>query len=283
MKASQANQSKDVGRNVFSEREELSAVSDQLSVSLPSQNPVPRLVIRTGRSCQRRCMQHRRVKFHDARPALFANVNLLCATVDFVSLSAANLCTGAHMHYDSMRHHRHSIRLQGYDYSRPGMYYVTLTIQDREQILGSIVGDTMKLSSFGVIVRDEWLRTPTVRPEVMLGEYVIMPDHMHGIIVICDDRNGVSYVGANGDSPRRITPFRSPSRTVGAIIRGFKGASTKRINELRHAPGERVWQRNYYEHIIRDGNDYARIQKYIAENVANWSDDNENSEAFCQR
>jgi putative transposase len=176
------------------------------------------------------------------------------------------------MPYDPWRHHRRSIRLQGYDYSKPGMYYVTLTIQNREAILGSVVDGRVQLSRLGGIVRDEWLRTPIVRPGVKLGEFVIMPDHLHGVIEICEERDGVSFVGANGNvgansySPRRVTPFRSPSRTIGAIIRGFKGAATKRINEERGTAGAKLWQRNYYEHIVRDERDYRRIQKYILEN-----------------
>jgi putative transposase len=175
------------------------------------------------------------------------------------------------MQYDPPRHHRRSIRLRGYDYAQGGMYYVTLTIQDREDILGSAIGDKIELSSFGEIALEEWERTPIVRPEVMLDKFVIMPDHLHGIIVICEERNGVTLslstlVGANRHSPQRLTPFRSPSRTLGAIIWGFKGASTKRINAQRGTPGERLWQRNYYEHIIRDEKDYRRIQKYILEN-----------------
>ncbi|MGA3245873.1 MAG: transposase [Bacteroidota bacterium] len=127
------------------------------------------------------------------------------------------------------------------------------------------------MSRFGEIVLEEWERTPIVRPEVMLDKFVIMPDHLHGIIVICEERNGVNRRGEWQFAPTRVlddkmTPFRSPSRTLGAIIRGFKGASTKRINAQRGTPGARLWQRNYYEHIIRDERDYRRIQKYILEN-----------------
>ena len=175
------------------------------------------------------------------------------------------------MAFDPLKHHRRSIRLRGYEYSDPGTYYVTLTVQERVQILGHLSGGQVHLSAFGEIVRDEWLRTPMIRPKVELGEFVIMPDHMHGIIVICEERNGVNRslsesVGANCNSPRRETPFRSPSGSLGAIIRGFKGATTKRINEVRRTPGVKVWQRNYYEHIVRDEKDLRRIQHYIREN-----------------
>ncbi len=175
------------------------------------------------------------------------------------------------MGFDPLKHHRRSIRLKGYNYSEPGIYYVTLTLQERVEFLGHLSGGQVRLSAFGEIVRDEWLRTPRIRPEVVLDEFVIMPDHLHGIIVIREERNGVSrssnkLVGANRDSPQPGTPFRSPSGTLGAIIRGFKGATTKRINELRRTPGAKVWQRNYYEHIVRDEKDLRRIQHYIREN-----------------
>ena len=175
------------------------------------------------------------------------------------------------MSYDPRRHHRRSIRLPGYDYAQPGLYYVTLTLQDREPILGSVVDVEMQLSTLGIIAQEEWLRTPRIRPEVRLKEHVIMPDHLHGIIEISEERNGVIRWGESLFAPSKATPFRSPSRTIGAIIRGFKGVSTKRINELRGTPGARVWQRNYYEHIVRDERDYRRIQEYILRNPLRWT------------
>ncbi|MDP2883688.1 MAG: transposase [Ignavibacteria bacterium] len=175
------------------------------------------------------------------------------------------------MGFDLLKHHRRSIRLKGYDYSEPGIYYVTLTLQERVEFLGHLSGGKVHLSAFGEIVRDEWLRTPRIRPEVVLDEFVIMPDHLHGIIVICDERNGVTRRGEWQFAPTRVfnnqsTPFRSPSGTLGAIIRGFKGATTKQINEVRCTPGAKVWQRNYYEHIVRDEKDLRKIQHYIREN-----------------
>ena len=194
------------------------------------------------------------------------------------------------MRYNPLIHHRKSIRLKGYDYSGEGMYYVTVPTHDRQEIFGSIADGIMLLSDAGRIVQEEWLRTPFVRLDVSLDEYVIMPDHVHGIIVINDERNGDSESLNNPDgaycntpqrdtpqrdtpqrdSPRRETPFRSPSRTLGAIMRGFKGASTKRINEQRGTPGAKVWQRNYYEHIVRDGKDLDRIRRYIRKNIEAW-------------
>ena len=179
------------------------------------------------------------------------------------------------MKYDPLIHHRRSIRLKGYDYAEAGMYFVTLTARDRVPLFGSIIGGIMHPSEAGLIIQKEWLRTPSIRPEVELDEFIIMPDHMHGIIVIVDERNGVTsssncVVGANSYSPQLTTPFRSPSRTLGAIIRGFKAASTKHIITLRGTPGIPVWQRNYYEHIVRDGRALDRIRSYIKNNVTAW-------------
>ena len=181
------------------------------------------------------------------------------------------------MAYNPRIHHRRSIRLQGYDYAQAGMYYLTLTTHGRERLFGEISANEMHLSDFGKIVLEEWQRTSVVRPEVELDEFVIMPDHVHGIMIIRAERNGVLCRGVSPYAPTRkssdrVTPFRSPSRTLGAIIRGFKGASTKRINALRCTPCAPVWQRNYYEHIIRDGDDLDRIRAYIASNPDEWAE-----------
>jgi REP element-mobilizing transposase RayT len=127
------------------------------------------------------------------------------------------------MLFDPLKHHRRSIRLQGYDYSEPGIYYVTLTAHERAGIFGQLSGGEVELNSLGEIVLEEWLRTPKVRPEVELDDFVIMPDYLHGIIVICEERNGVTRRGEWQFAPTRTfndqsTPFRSPSGSLGAII-----------------------------------------------------------------
>ena len=110
-----------------------------------------------------------------------------------------------------------------------------------------------------------------MRPGVNLDAFVIMPNHVHGVVVI--PRRGVSQYAPTGSSA-----FRSPSLTIGAIIRGFKSAATKRVNELRGKPGLPLWQRSYYEHIVRDDEDLGRIRTYITDNPANWAEDRENPE-----
>jgi REP element-mobilizing transposase RayT len=172
-------------------------------------------------------------------------------------------------------HHRRSIRLKDYDYSQSGLYYVTICTRGRECIFGRIENKKMILSETGIVADKCWNAIPTHFPNVVLHEYVIMPNHIHGIIEITD---AVMHVGANNYSPLQIaSPQTTPinpdnprpvgtSRTVGSIIRGFKIGVTK---EFGFSP----WQRNYYEHIIRNGNGYEAIADYIEQNPAKWETD----------
>lgn len=168
--------------------------------------------------------------------------------------------------YDSQRHHRHSIRLRGYDYTQPGAYFITICTHERELLFGDVVDGEMRTNEWGEIVREEWFRTAQLRPYVTLhdDEFVVMPNHVHGIIWIVGE-----IVGAT----RRVapTPPTGPDAgSIGAIIGQFKSIVTKRINALRATPGAPVWQRNYYEHIIRDERALTAIRRYIAENPLRW-------------
>ena len=185
-------------------------------------------------------------------------------------------------------HHRHSIRLKGYDYSADGFYFITICTKDRQHLFGRVVNGEMVLNEKGKIVKSEWLNTINVRQgEVILHEFVVMPNHFHAIIEIC--RRGVSHTpqlrtpdGGVCNTDKGLcdmnrgvcdmnrgvcdTPLRSPSKTVGAIVRGFKSAVSKKI-------GFSAWQRNYYEHIIRDARGFEKISKYIRDNPACWNMD----------
>ena len=179
------------------------------------------------------------------------------------------------------KNRRRSIRLEGYDYSQRAGYFVTICVQDRGCIFGTIANGTMRMNTIGRIIEEEWLLTPGIRPTVELDRFVVMPNHVHGILYLLGDGGGAAQhppesVGANGYSPLRRRPFESPSMTIGAILRGFKGASTKRVNQFRNTPGHRVWQRNYYEHIIRNEKELSRIQAYIIDNPLQWSNDPDN-------
>jgi putative transposase len=172
------------------------------------------------------------------------------------------------MKYDPDKHHRRSIRLKDYDYSQAGAYFVTICT-NKESLFGEIEDGEMRLNQYGSIVHEEWLRTAELRNNIQMDAFVVMPNHMHGIIMITDDGRGVLQY-----APTKS--FRSPSQTIGAIVRGFKSTTTKRINELRGSFGTSVWQRNYYEHVIRDEDDLNRIREYIQNNPLNWDQDENN-------
>jgi len=177
--------------------------------------------------------------------------------------------------YNSDIYHRRSIRMKGYDYSRPGFYFVTVCVHGRECLFGKIIDDQMFANEYGRIVQSEWVTTAEMRQDVVLGEFVIMPNHFHGILRIAgnrkhaDDRKKVDRQG--GD--RQVAPTGPKSRSVGAIMAGFKSAVTKRINIVRDTPGAPVWQRNYFEHIIRDDTDYIQIAEYVLTNPRRWKED----------
>ena len=193
------------------------------------------------------------------------------------------------MAFDPQKHHRRSIRLKGYDYTQPGAYFITVVTHDRECLFGEIVDGEMRLNEFGEIVRAEWFKTAVVRPYVMLypDEFVMMPNHVHGILWIVDvgatRRVAPSPVAPSPIAPPPIAPSpvappiihpRGPmAGSVGAIIGQFKSITAKRINTLRNIPGQPVWQRNYYEHIIRDERALNAIRRYILNNPANWTKD----------
>jgi putative transposase len=174
--------------------------------------------------------------------------------------------------YDPDIHHRRSIRLAGYDYSQQGCYFITICTKNREHLFGRIAGSEIQLNGFGEIVRDEWVRTSQIRPNIKLGVFAIMPNHFHGIIHIVEQPAVRAYCTTPLQQKTKPS-LQSPSKTVGAIIRGFKSSVTKRINIMRDTPGLPVWHRNYYEHIIRDQDDYNRIHEYIQYNLLKWEED----------
>ena len=174
------------------------------------------------------------------------------------------------MKFDSTKHRR-SIRVHGFDYSQSGGYFVTIVTRQRECLFGEIVNGEMLLSDCGKIAEECWCAIPEHFPNVELGAYVIMPNHMHGIVIIQDNLN--SYVGAQHAAPLQ---HNVPPHSLGAIIRSFKSAVTKQINEINNTSGMSIWQRNYYEHIIRDADDYNRVHLYIESNPLHWQTDEEN-------
>ena len=145
---------------------------------------------------------------------------------------------------------------------------MTICTRNKEFIFGDVVDGVMHLNEFGQLVEREWLKTSEMRDDVELDEQIVMPNHIHGIIMI--KRRGVSQY-----APTKAV-FRSQSRTLGAIVRGFKSVVTKKINIIRNTSGSPVWQRNYYEHIIRNDDELNQVREYINNNPLQWQFDREN-------
>lgn len=134
----------------------------------------------------------------------------------------------------------------------------------------------MCLNEFGQIAYHEWLKTAKIRDNVLLGPFVIMPNHMHGIITISNDEEvkGLEnvFIKSQFQFEEKI-PFKSPSKTIGAIIRGFKVSVSIKINRIRKLKGAKIWHRNYWDNIIRTEKDHRRISDYILTNPAKWDED----------
>ncbi len=168
------------------------------------------------------------------------------------------------MKYNPRKHNRHSIRLKNYDYSSPGLYFITLNTKNREQLFGQIKDGEMILNEFGQIVDNFWREIPDRFVNVQLHKYVVMPDHFHGIIEI-KYRLPDPKIEKETDQTKKRRKMLIPK-----IIGRFKMRSAKEINLLRGTQGTKVWQRDYWEHIIRDKNEYTRITNYIKNNPKNW-------------
>jgi REP element-mobilizing transposase RayT len=207
------------------------------------------------------------------------------------------------MPYDPERHHRRSIRLRGYDYSQAGAYFVTICTDQREPLFGEVVDGNMALNPFGGIVDATWNDLPNHFSHVELDAFVIMPNHVHGIIVLtapvgaglrpAPTRSGVGPAPTRsgvGPAPTRSDVGPAPTRSdvrpaatgdgkrppLSEIVRAFKSFSARRINELRGTLTVSVWQRSYYEHIIRNEQELNKIRQYIDDNPVRWALDREN-------
>ena len=171
--------------------------------------------------------------------------------------------------------HRRSIRMCGYHYSSCGAYFITICSFERKNIFGEIVDGKMLLNDYGLVVQEHWSAVPDHFPFAELSGHVVMPNHFHGIIFINAEEGEACL------APTMHTAFSTPRAVIkpnslGAIIAAFKSSVTKRINELRRSPGSPVWQRNYFEHIVRNDEEMFQIQEYIESNPLKWELDSEN-------
>ncbi len=155
------------------------------------------------------------------------------------------------MKYNPDKHHRRSIRLKGYDYSQPGFYFITICTWQRECLFGEIKNAQMHLNRLGEVIQYNWHLLAQKFSNIRLDTFIIMPNHIHGILHISQQ--------LKIDLPE--------------IIRSFKTTSARRINQLRATQGIPVWQRNYYEHIIRNHETLTKIRQYITDNPQSWERD----------
>jgi putative transposase len=161
---------------------------------------------------------------------------------------------------------RRSIRLAGFDYTQSGAYFITICAHRRRKIFCRIEFGEITLSTLGKLIAKYWQRLPIQNESVLIDEYVIMPNHMHGIVVIDIPRRGTIY-----RAPTRIERFGSPVRySIPTIIRTFKAAVTRQWRSTTQNPSFIVWQRNYYERVIRDEFEMNKLRSYIHENPLRW-------------
>lgn len=184
------------------------------------------------------------------------------------------------MKFDSNFHERRSMRLKGYDYTQSGMYLVTLVSWQREEIFGQVIDNELILSALGQILHDEWLHSNEIRREIQLfeDEFIIMPNHLHGIVNIVQTGTSCKIKIKPCNNPvtaqneqEETSQFNLISKSLGSFIAGFKSSVTRRaINEIGICS---VWQRNYYDHIIRNDGEYDRLWNYINDNPRRWIED----------
>jgi putative transposase len=185
--------------------------------------------------------------------------------------------------YDADRHHRRSARLPGYDYSRAGAYFVTVCTHERECMLGEVISDEVVLTPAGLAVRQVWQSLPRRFPSVVLDAFVVMPNHIHGVLTIMSPARGgdrrqapvpiaaeIAVQSAGSASPARSCP------SLGQIMRAFKSLSAIQANAALERSGRPFWQRNYHDQVIRTDAALAHIRQYIAQNPRRWAEDPDN-------
>jgi len=165
--------------------------------------------------------------------------------------------------------------LLDYDYTTPGAYFVTIGTQNRGCLFGEILDGQLRLNELGRIVSEEWLRTAAIRSSIAIDEFIVMPNHFHGLLLI----------NCRGTARRAPTVerFGKPvSGSLPTIIRSFKSAVTRRINQYRKTFGRLLWQRGYYERVVRNNEELNSLRKYIMDNPAQWFFDEKNPDRSNQ-
>jgi putative transposase len=172
---------------------------------------------------------------------------------------------------------RKFLRLSTYDYSQPGMYFLTICTHDRQSIFGAIDAGYVFLNASGTLVESTWHALPHRFPNLKLDTFIVMPNHVHGIVFLETPQSSQKPVASIAlQSQRRLTGAPTNRTSLAHVVRAFKSLSAIGVNKIRMTPGFPVWQRNYYEHIIRTGKSLDRLRRYIKENPARWHSDAEN-------
>ncbi len=170
-----------------------------------------------------------------------------------------------------------SLRIRGYDYRLPGAYFVTICAHRRKCMFGDVVRGEMQLNAAGCVVQAAWFDLPRQYPGVACDVFVVMPNHVHGVLVFAAGETIASELALS----RHIAEATQPDRnlriapTLGDVVRGFKARVARAIQRSSQTPGAPVWQRNYHEHVIRDEHALNRIRQYIDDNPRNWDADSE--------
>ena len=194
------------------------------------------------------------------------------------------------MAYGPLVRCRKTIRLQGYDYTQPNAYFVTIVAYRRKCVFGEIVDGMMRLNEWGKTIPECWSAIPDHYCAVLVDEFAVMPNHIHGIMIICEKNikpvhpvvvGATQWVaptkpGSHTENKMRGGKNIIVSNSIGSMLGQFKSAATKRIRPSGDTPGAPIWQRNYWEHIIRDQNELGRIREYFRNNPLPWDSDVEN-------
>lgn len=164
------------------------------------------------------------------------------------------------------------IRLPDFDYASASTYFFTQCTHGRVQCLGSVEGDRMILSVIGEIVQGEWIKTLEIRKEIIEHAFIMMPNHVHGLVSI--DANAIREpsVASHGNA----TPLHRKPRSLSTLVSGFKGAATRQVRLALEDPAFELWQKGYHEHIVRNEKSFETIYGYILNNPARWTEDREN-------
>ena len=171
------------------------------------------------------------------------------------------------MKFDSNTHNRQSLRWPGCDYSQKGAYVVTICTQKRRCLFGSVEDEKTILNGLGETVFSVWLELANRFPGIILDKLVVMPNHVHGILFLS---------GAASSAPTENNDKKDRSYTLGEVIRAFKSISAIQVNRQLGVKDQPLWQRNYYDHVIRDQDDLNRVRQYVLDNPINWEQDKNN-------